>query len=395
MEENRCMDIGLVLEGGGAKGAYQVGAWKALRELGYNIKGVVGTSVGALNGALIAQEAFDHACNVWQNITYSHVIDVDDELFTKLRSMNIAHDDVKTIFNSFKKIIKNNGFDIEPMKKMMHELVDEAVIRQSGIDFGLVTFSVSDFKPIEIFIDEIEEGLLEDYLLASAYLPVFKTEKLHGKYYVDGGIYNNLPIKMLVDRDYHDIFVIRIHGTGVIQRYLVPEDVSVTYIEPRESLGGVLDFETDSARYNFNLGYYDALRVIRKLKGRRYYIQAEMEESEYIRQFLNMPKRVIDWSIRRFGDEELNIERNLFERVLPRFAKKLGLPDSWTYEELYIAIYEYVAELMKVDRFQCFTLETFKGVIKDSSITEKEYTLIERIVDGRFSKALVYLCKHW
>ena len=46
-------EYGLVLEGGGAKGAYQIGAWKALKEAGVKIKGVSGTSVGALNGALI------------------------------------------------------------------------------------------------------------------------------------------------------------------------------------------------------------------------------------------------------------------------------------------------------------------------------------------------------
>ena len=51
-------EYGLVLEGGGAKGAYQIGAWKALKEAGIRIKGIAGTSVGALNGALIAMDEF-------------------------------------------------------------------------------------------------------------------------------------------------------------------------------------------------------------------------------------------------------------------------------------------------------------------------------------------------
>ncbi len=46
---------GLVLEGGGTKGAYQIGAYKALRELGIEFQGVTGTSIGALNGAFIIQ----------------------------------------------------------------------------------------------------------------------------------------------------------------------------------------------------------------------------------------------------------------------------------------------------------------------------------------------------
>ena len=49
-------EYGIVLEGGGARGAYQIGVWKALREAGMKIKGVAGTSVGALNGALICMD---------------------------------------------------------------------------------------------------------------------------------------------------------------------------------------------------------------------------------------------------------------------------------------------------------------------------------------------------
>ena len=49
-------EYGLVLDGGGARGAYQIGAWKALKEAGVRINAVAGTSVGALNGALICMD---------------------------------------------------------------------------------------------------------------------------------------------------------------------------------------------------------------------------------------------------------------------------------------------------------------------------------------------------
>ena len=58
-------EYGLVLEGGGAKGAYQIGAWKALREAGVRIRGVALTSVGALNGALICMGDLEHAEKLW------------------------------------------------------------------------------------------------------------------------------------------------------------------------------------------------------------------------------------------------------------------------------------------------------------------------------------------
>ena len=77
-------EYGLVLEGGGAKGAYQIGAWKALREAGIKIRGVAGTSVGALNGALICMDDLEQAERLWKNIAYSKVMDVDDEMMARL-----------------------------------------------------------------------------------------------------------------------------------------------------------------------------------------------------------------------------------------------------------------------------------------------------------------------
>ena len=72
-------EYGLVMEGGGAKGAYQIGAWKAMREAGVKIKGIAGTSVGALNGALICMDDLTNAEKVWENISYSSIMSVEDE----------------------------------------------------------------------------------------------------------------------------------------------------------------------------------------------------------------------------------------------------------------------------------------------------------------------------
>ena len=57
---------GIALEGGGAKGAYQIGVWRALREAGIRYHMVAGTSVGALNGALMAMRDYDSAVRLWK-----------------------------------------------------------------------------------------------------------------------------------------------------------------------------------------------------------------------------------------------------------------------------------------------------------------------------------------
>lgn len=77
-------EYGLVFDGGGARGAYQIGAWKALEEVGIKIQAVAGTSVGALNGALVCMGNLEQAENIWKKMTFSQVMDVDDEKMEEL-----------------------------------------------------------------------------------------------------------------------------------------------------------------------------------------------------------------------------------------------------------------------------------------------------------------------
>lgn len=90
-------EYGLVLEGGGAKGAYQIGVWKALLEIGVKIKGVAGVSVGALNGALICMGDCVGAKELWSDIKYSTVMKVNDEIIEKLRNRNFKEIDLKEL----------------------------------------------------------------------------------------------------------------------------------------------------------------------------------------------------------------------------------------------------------------------------------------------------------
>ena len=69
----------LVLEGGGAKGSYQIGACKALKELGIDFVAVAGTSIGALNGAMVVQDQLDKAYEIWYNITPAQIFNLEEE----------------------------------------------------------------------------------------------------------------------------------------------------------------------------------------------------------------------------------------------------------------------------------------------------------------------------
>ena len=124
-------EYGIVLEGGGAKGAYQIGAWKALREAGVRIKGIAGASVGSLNGALICMDDLEKAEDIWKNIEYSRVMDVSDETIKALKKKDFKALNMQEILNSGFQFIKDGGFDVTPLKNLIAEVVGRIPCRST------------------------------------------------------------------------------------------------------------------------------------------------------------------------------------------------------------------------------------------------------------------------
>lgn len=122
---DRNKTYGLALEGGRRQRApYQIGAWKALREAGIRFSAVSGTSVGALNGAMIVMDDLQKAEDVWNNIHFSQVMDVDDEEMRRLMTRDIPLSELKGTLRSVAEIIRNRGFDVTPLRKWVAEVVD-------------------------------------------------------------------------------------------------------------------------------------------------------------------------------------------------------------------------------------------------------------------------------
>lgn len=332
---------GLALEGGGAKGAYQVGAWKALREAGLKISAVSGTSVGALNGAMIVMDTPDEAAALWANIRFSQVMDVDDAEMKRLMSGNLTLQELKSTLHSVADIVRNRGFDVTPLRNWMAEVVDEEKIRNSDIDFFIVTYSLSDRKELELKASELEPGELYDMLLASAYLPAFRLEKLGGKYYADGGVQDVVPIHALVENGCKDILALRIFGFGIEKHFKIPEDVNVTTIGPTVDLGNILNFDAGQSRQNLRLGYFDAQRVLYGLYGKTYYIDRTFTEDE-------ARARLIEYA----GTEGCTL-RELHEKVLPRLARSLDCKGD--YYDLLIAAMEHDARAFGIPQFEILT----------------------------------------
>jgi len=381
-------EYGLVLEGGGAKGAYQIGAWKALKEAGVKIKGVSGTSVGALNGALICMDDLERAENLWANISYSQIINVDDELMGRLFDKSqmkpeFLRETLKEIF----RMLGEGGMDITPLRRLIEENIDEDLIRKSPVEFYSCTYSLTDRKELNVDMKTVPEGQMKDMLLASAYLPGFKNEKLHGKTYVDGGATNVLPMDVLLEHGYQDLILLRIFGVGREKKVSIPEGVSVTEIAPRGNLGNTLQFDAGKSRKNMRLGYYDALRAIYGLQGKIYYVEQTREECYYLKQLVQAKPEVRAalleaYELDRSPEQEM---RSFVELLLPLLAVELKLPKDWNYSSLYLAILETAARHCKVHRYRVYTvqqlLEETKRKIGENGIPEGMPDCVQLILD--------------
>ena len=349
---------GLVLEGGGAKGSYQIGAYKALRDLGIEIKGVAGTSVGAINAAIIAQGDIDRAYEVWYNMSPSRVLDIDERHIEKLLEKDFKKQDISSIMKKAKTIVTNGGFDTKYIRALIKDNIDEEKLRKSEIDFGIVTVSLTDKKPMELYLEDIPEGKLIDYIMASAYFPAFKLEKMDGKLYIDGGFYDNLPIKLLQEKGYKDIIAIRLNALGRIRK-VNEENLNITYISPSEKLCKTLDFSNRNARKNLKMGYYDTLRAFKGLKGLRFYINPKDDEEYFMNYLLGFGEEKILNIGKILGIENITYRRMLFELIIPRLIDLLSLDKNCSYEDIVIMLCEEAAKHCSIERFKVHNFEDF------------------------------------
>lgn len=358
-------EYGLVLEGGGAKGAYQIGAWKALKEAGIRIKGIAGTSVGALNGALICMGDLEKAESLWENISYSQIMSVDDKVMEDIfKQKKISRDALKDMMD----YISAGGVDITPLKELIAECVDEEKIQNSPMDLYIHTFSIDEMRDLNVHLKGIEPELIKDFLLASSYIfPIFKSEKLHGKTYIDGGAINNVPIDTLIEKEYKDILVVRIFGIGREKKVKIPEDTTIYTIAPTVSLGSILDFNPKRSKIHLKRGYFDTMRVIYGLAGKIYYIDEQEKECYYLRQLTELSQDIYVYlaDVYKLEVQESRAVRNLTEIILPVIAEEMKLSKEWSYRELYLSILEATAKICRIQKYKIYTLQELQDRVRE------------------------------
>lgn len=295
-------DWGLVLAGGGGKGAYEIGAWKALRERkDLKISAVSGTSVGALNAALFCTDDFELAEDIWTKQIDQNVILTPDfwhqedtlkqmqEIIKQNEDWIMELPELKNgggISSMFSWLFLQKNSPVRKLEKFFDRPLAVSlaqfalqmaqrgvfsregligIIRQNGILSKISQSSIPCYAACyNIGKGKIDYFLLQQkrsrevlhILLASSALPfIFPPEEIYGMKYWDGGLKDNVPVRPLYKAGYRKFLIIHLdeedHNlfslTGLFTEkdYLVhkmdPEyrDAVLVHFYPQKSLSGL------------------------------------------------------------------------------------------------------------------------------------------------------------
>ena len=242
--------IGLVLSGGGGKGAYQVGVLKALAENGLldDVTAISGASIGAVNAMLYAMEDIELMYKAWEEIEMETIFDVNLEMLSQNRYY-FSRDEMLSMISKY--------IDFEKIKSGKYTIYNSIAKIVPGQEAMQVEYRR---------LQDYDEETIKKILLASTALPIiYEAVEIDGNYYRDGGICDNTPIQPLYDAGIRQFIVIGLsRGTYDFSKW---PDADFILINPSQDIGssilGTINFTDYAIEYREMLGYKDGLRSIR------------------------------------------------------------------------------------------------------------------------------------
>lgn len=253
--------IGLVWSGGGARGAYQLGLWKAMRELGIDkqVTVLTGTSIGAVNGVAFVQAAYDTCFEVWQNMDYNAVFDS----IPKQENLSTG----RVLYSLAKDFVRKRGISVDISRNRVKELTNETLLRSSKVDFGIVVYNWTKREGEKRFVDEIPEGMVADYVNASSNIPVFESLYINGDKYVDGGFAEVVPLSLCLRRahKFDKLIIAQINSFPYQHLQSRGEIAGKEYVmfSPLRRIGSPADFSPAAIHHAIELGYQESMAALK------------------------------------------------------------------------------------------------------------------------------------
>lgn len=200
----------LVLQGGGALGSYQAGVYQALAEAGILPEWVAGTSIGAINAAIIAgnqpAQRLDRLTEFWETITASAVdwpewpVTLCGDMHSQagsLSAMLFGQPGFYECWTPASWVLSGfppSWYDTRPLLPTLERLVDFERINEGATRLSVGAVNVRTGRMV--YFDSREMQIRPQHVLASAALPPgFPAIEIDGEFYWDGGLYSNTPLE--------------------------------------------------------------------------------------------------------------------------------------------------------------------------------------------------------
>ena len=277
--------LGLVLAGGGGKGAYQIGVWKYLKEIGLTdkIEVISGTSVGGLNAALMATDDYESAERIWTTKIEDSIVSVDKLKFKENIFDN--YDISDGVFNREKlKFIMQNDVNLRAISECPKKIYATCIQAENAITAVLDSEETIRHA---FLLNKKDNSSIINILLATSAIPVvFPPVYYNGMTLIDGGTpcsaKDNIPVTPLYDEKCTDAIIVCLTDNHYeINESYFPKDkfgnpkshfkkINEIRIIPEGGLGdafsGTLNFSPQTAINNIERGYNDAKRLSKTFK---------------------------------------------------------------------------------------------------------------------------------
>ena len=354
------MKRGLVFAGGGSKGSYEAGFVKALREQNLTFDIVTGTSVGALNGCLFAQEDYEKIEQLWMTVSASDIF-ADIPPSVKNFNYEILVNDTNLVVDFFKNYLKEKGADIAPFRKLVKSYLDVDKLMASPIDFGLCTVRYPSLKPLFITKEQMPKNQVSDYLIASAScFPVFPICHFNGESFIDGGYYDNVPVDLALEMGATELIIIDLN-TKPTHRYYADRPKMI-YSISYSDLGTFMDFSRQRLNRNYILGYLTAKKVFEEYLGKKY-------------TFETIPVQLMN----SFYYIELDCERMM--------RRALGNNQTSPLYERYLEANHGIS--LKITDYYCFTLDWLGDILLWDETHVYQFEEVVSIIEQNFTLAQI------
>ncbi len=345
--------VAIVLSGGGAKGAYQLGVWKALRRLKVKYNIVTGTSVGALNGALMVQNDYLLAKWMWYNINFNLIFNekIDEDFSTYKGKLEIF----KMYMSN---IILKGGMDISKLEETVNKCVNSQKFFKSKIDFALVTVNLSTFKPVILDKKNISKENLKDYLIASSTcFPAFKMKTIDDDLFIDGGYYDNLPINQAIKMGATKIIAVDLNSFG-LKKKIIDSSVPITYIKPRNKLDSFLYFHKDFTRKSIKFGFNDTMKTFKKLDGDKYTFRKDHLDKNFNKYFEKFKNSLIEMT--NYSSHNRKITAEILNKT--KFLNVIDGKDRVNLKMINKTI-EYLGDIFKLDQTLIYDINKYNNIL--------------------------------